>query len=40
MRGLDGCEPTCCGTKELEEANSFKYLGSELGKDGGINIRG
>ena len=36
-RGLDGCEPVRCGTDELE-VNSFKYLGRELSRDGGMNV--
>ena len=37
-RGLEGCEPIRCGTEELEEVNSFKYLGSELSKNGGMKV--
>ena len=38
-RGLEGYEPIHCGTEELEEVNCFKYLGSELSKDGGMKVK-
>ena len=37
-RGLEECEPIRCGNEELEEVNSFIYLGSELSKDGGMKM--